>query len=45
MLDSLSEDIGGEFYTKAQVALYKLQNYIESPFCTRIDVENISHKL
>jgi len=45
MLDSLSSDIGGEFYTKAQVALHKLQRYIESPFYTRIDVENISNKL
>ncbi|MEA2048682.1 MAG: WYL domain-containing protein [Campylobacterota bacterium] len=45
MLDSLSSDIGGEFYTKAQVALHKLQKYIESPFYTRIDVENISDKL
>ena len=45
MLDSLSADIGGEFYTKAQVALRKLQRYIESPFYTRIDVENISNKL
>jgi predicted DNA-binding transcriptional regulator YafY len=45
MLDSLSSDIGGEFYTKAQVALHQLQKYIESPFYTRIDVENISNKL
>lgn len=45
MLDSLSSDIGGEFYTKAQAALHKLQRYIESPFYTRIDVENISDKL
>ncbi len=45
MLDSLSSDIGGEFYTKVQVALHKLQHYIESPFYTRIDVENISNKL
>ena len=45
MLDSLSADIGGEFYTKAQAALHKLQRYIKSPFYTRIDVENISNKL
>jgi len=45
MLDSLSSDIGGEFYTKAQSALHKLQKYIDSPFYTRIDVENISDKL
>jgi len=45
MLDSLSSDIGGEFYTKAQSALHKLQRYIDSPFYTRIDVENISDKL
>ena len=45
MLDSLSSDIGGEFYTKAQSALHKLQKYIESPFYTRIDVESISDKL
>jgi len=42
ILDSLSADIGGTFYTKAQVALRKLQDYIESPFYTRIDVEPIS---
>jgi predicted DNA-binding transcriptional regulator YafY len=45
ILDSLSSDIGGEFYTKAQSALHKLQKYIESPFYTRIDVESISDKL
>ncbi len=45
MLDSLSSQIGGEFYTKAQTALHKLQKYIESPFYTRIDVESISDKL
>jgi len=45
MLDSLSSQIGGEFYTKAQAALHKLQRYIESPFYTRIDVERISDKL
>ncbi len=45
MLDSLSADIGGEFYTKAQATLNKLQHHIESPFYTRIDVENISSKL
>jgi len=45
ILDSLSSDIGGEFYTKAQSALHKLQKYIDSPFYTRIDVENISDKL
>jgi predicted DNA-binding transcriptional regulator YafY len=45
MLDSLSADIGGTFYTKAHSLLQKLQQYIESPFYTRIDVENISDKL
>ncbi len=45
MLDSLSSDIGGEFYTKAQTALHKLQKQIESPFYTRIDVEDISNRL
>jgi predicted DNA-binding transcriptional regulator YafY len=45
VLDSLSSDIGGTFYTKAQAALHKLQSYIDSPFYTRIDVENISSKL
>jgi len=42
MLDSLSSDIGGTFYTKAQTTLHKLQRFIESPFYTRIDVEKIS---
>ena len=45
MLDSLSAQIGGSFYTKAQSALRKIQSYIESPFYTRIDVESISDKL
>jgi len=45
MLDSLSADIGGEFYTKAQSALRRLQRHIDSPFYTRIDVESISDKL
>ncbi|CAA6811603.1 MAG: Transcriptional regulator, putative [uncultured Sulfurovum sp.] len=44
MLESLSADIGGEFYTKAHVALCKLQRFIDSPFYTRIDIENISNK-
>ena len=45
MLESLSLDIGGEFYTKARVALHTLQSCLESPFYTRIDVESISDKL
>ncbi len=45
MLDSLSADIGGKFYTKAQAALHKLQQHIDSPFYTRIDVEDISSHL
>jgi len=45
MLDSLSADIGGEFYTKAQVALRSIESHIESPFYTRIDVEDISEKM
>lgn len=44
MLDSLSADIGGVFYTKAHSLLQKLQQFIDSPFYTRIDVENISNK-
>ncbi|HIQ27730.1 MAG TPA: WYL domain-containing protein [Sulfurovum sp.] len=42
MLDSLSADIGGSFYTKAQAALRRIEHYVKSPFYTRIDVENIS---
>lgn len=45
VLDSLSSDIGGKFYTQAQTALHKLQIYKESSFYTRIDVENISQHL
>lgn len=45
MLDSLSADIGGKFYTKAQAALHKIQQHIDSPFYTRIDVEDISNNL
>ncbi|WP_161937647.1 helix-turn-helix transcriptional regulator [Sulfurovum riftiae] len=45
ILDSLSADIGGKFYTKAQAALHKLQQHIDSPFYTRIDVEDISNHL
>jgi predicted DNA-binding transcriptional regulator YafY len=42
MLDSLSADIGGEFYTKAQSALKRIEKSIGSPFYTRIDIEDIS---
>ncbi|NOR56605.1 MAG: WYL domain-containing protein [Sulfurovum sp.] len=45
MLDSLSADIGGKFYTKAQAELHKIQQHIDSPFYTRIDVEDISNNL
>ena len=45
MLDSLSESIGGEFYKKAQLALHKIQTHINSPFYTRIDVEDMSNSM
>jgi predicted DNA-binding transcriptional regulator YafY len=45
ILDSLSEDIGGEFYKKAQTALHKIQTHIDSPFYTRIDVEDMSNHM
>ncbi|MBT5935643.1 YafY family protein [Sulfurimonas sp.] len=45
MLDSLSKDIGGKFYIKAKTALSNIQSHIESPFYTRIDVEDISDKM
>ena len=45
MLDSLSQEIGEEFYTRAQIALHKIESHIESPFYTRIDVEDISQKM
>jgi predicted DNA-binding transcriptional regulator YafY len=45
ILDSLSANIGGKFYTKAQVALRSIQSYVESPFYTRIDVEDVSEKM
>lgn len=45
ILDSISADIGGKFYTKAQSALHKIQEHIDSPFYTRIDVEDISSHL
>jgi len=45
LLESMASEIGGEFYTKTQTALRKLQHYINSPFYTRIDVEQISDKL
>ncbi len=45
MLESLSADIGGAFYVRAQTLLHRLQRTIKSPFYTRIDVEDISAKL
>jgi len=45
ILDSISNDIGGELYTTTQSILHKIQNYIDSPFYTRIDIEQISNKL
>ncbi len=42
MLDSLLSDMGGKLYTKVQPVLHKIQRHIESPFYTRIDVEDIS---
>lgn len=45
ILDSLSADIGGFFYIKAQTALKSIQSYIKSPFYTRIDVEDVSDKM
>jgi len=45
LLESMAAEIGGEFYTKTQTTLRKLQHYIDSPFYTRIDVEQISDKL
>ena len=45
MLESLAADIGGDFYVRAQTLLHRLQRTIESPFYTRIDMEDISSKL
>ncbi len=45
MLESLAADIGGEFYVRAQALLHRLQRTIESPFYSRLDIENISSKL
>jgi len=45
MLGSLSEGIGGEFYKKAQTVLHKIQSHIDSPFYTRIDVEDMSDSM
>ena len=45
ILDSLSKDIGGDFYKKAQIALKKIQSHIDSPFYTRIDVEDMSAQM
>ncbi len=42
MLDSLLSDMGGKLYAKVQPVLHKIQRHIESPFYTRIDVEDIS---
>ena len=42
MLDSLLSDMGGKLYSKVQPVLHKIQRHIESPFYTRIDVEDIS---
>ena len=45
MLDSLSADIGGAFYAKAQSALHQIQRHIDSPYYMRIDVESVDNKL
>jgi len=45
LLDSIASEIGGNFYTKVQTTLQKLKYYIDSPFYTNIDVEQISDKL
>ncbi len=45
LLESLAKDIGGDIHLKAHAALQKIQQYIDSPFYTRIDVENITDKL
>ena len=42
MLDSLLSDMGGKLHAKVQPVLHKIQRHIESPFYTRIDVEDIS---
>lgn len=45
MLDSMSKDIGTDFYAKAHPLLKRLKNQIERPFYTRMDVEDITMKL
>ena len=45
VLDSLSAQVGGTFYVKAQTALRQLQHYNASPFYANMDMEDISEKL
>lgn len=44
MLHSMSKDIGGEFYIKAEKLLKNLEQHITTPYYTRVDVEDITSK-
>jgi predicted DNA-binding transcriptional regulator YafY len=43
-IDAMARDIGGGFYTKAHQLLKRLREGFETPYYTRIDVEDISSK-
>ncbi len=45
VLDSLSAQMGGAFYVKAQTTLRQLQHYNASPFYANMDMEDISENL
>lgn len=45
IIEKMSQDIGGEFYTKAKNLLSRIQNNEFNPIYTRIDMEDISGHL
>lgn len=45
IIEKISQDIGGEFYTKAKSLLSRIQNNEFNPIYTRVDMEDISGHL
>jgi predicted DNA-binding transcriptional regulator YafY len=45
LLDSLSAQVGGDFYVQAQSVLQRLYRYIDSPFYAHLDMESTTGHL
>jgi predicted DNA-binding transcriptional regulator YafY len=45
LLDSLSAQVGGDFYVQAQSVLQRLYQYIDSPFYAHLDMESTTGHL